>query len=61
MENGALPGPTDADAPRRAARALKEDVLAPFRALRDLDAEELKDLVETQRKRFAKGGTKDAD
>ena len=45
MENGALPGPNDADASRRAARALKEDVLAPFRALRDLDADELKGLV----------------
>eukprot|EP00959_Pyramimonas_sp_CCMP1952_P138370 2896078-Pyramimonas_sp.AAC.1 len=61
MADGALPGPNDADAPRRAARALRENVLAPFRALRDLDVDELKSLVETQRKRFAQGGTKDAD
>ena len=58
MENGALPGPNDADASRRAARALKDDVLEPFRALRDLDADAPKDLVETQRKRFAMGGAR---
>ena len=58
---GVLPPPRIGQAAEVERRNMRTDLLMPFQGLTSIGRDDLKSLVDVQRKQFAKGGKKDAD